>query len=258
MKEPIRRILEVTVTEVRRVLAARLGWEQQLLVDRYGTYRFRAASAVEIFRTLDYGAEPISLAALLFLLRKEDVVWDIGASVGLVTVHAAARTHRVVAVEPDPATFGRMCANVALNGLASKVSPLQLALSDREGTLELATDGLDGMAPVLGSAGLGRHGGRVAVRVETLDRLVEAGESRPTVIKIDVEGAEMQVLKGARGILETAPRPRVLFVELHPQFLPNFGSSSAQVIDFVRGLGYLPVVDSPQHGQSHLVAVAAA
>lgn len=223
-------------------------------VHEFGDHRFHAASGTEIFRTLDYGAEPESLAALLFLLRDQDVVWDIGASVGLMTVHAAARVQHVAAFEPDPRTFDRLKQNVALNGLENRCSFHAVALGETPGTFKLATDGLDGRAPTLAEKGA-EHGHHVDVEVQTIDAVVRGGVKSPSVIKMDIEGAEILAIKGAQGLLTNKVRPRLLFLELHPVFLPRFGSSLNEVIELVRSFGYIQIGSQLRGDQMHLIAL---
>ena len=57
----------------------------------------------------------------------------------------------------------------------------------------------------------------------TVDRLVADDAPLPTVLKIDVEGAELLVLRGATALLASTSSPRLIFLEVHPQFLPSLG-----------------------------------
>ena len=251
-----RTLLRPCANELKRFFASSLNWPQTFVVDRYGEFSFRAANSTEVGRTLDYGLEVSSLAAFLFLIRDEDIVWDIGASIGLFTVHTAARAARVVAFEPDPATFRRLKENVSLTGLQSKVEFLELALGNVPGQMELAPDGLDDLAPALSTGKPGRHKHAVAVRIETIDGLISQGVSPPTVIKMDIEGAELLALRGAVELLRGKLRPRLLFIEVHPQFLPDFDSTAKDVTDLLAGAEYR-ILASPQRGmQYHLIAFA--
>lgn len=76
----------------------------------------------------------------------------------------------------------------------------------------------------------------VTVPVQSLDGLCAELDLRPDLIKIDVEGYELAVLAGAREILGR-DRP-ALFLELHPQWLRELGSSAAEVVRLVEALGY--------------------
>lgn len=250
-----KRLGETLTNEVKRLLVRRCGCPQVVSVGHFGRHSFRIQSGVEAFRTMDYGDEPEALAAFLFLLHKDDVVWDIGASVGLFTVHAAERVRQIVSFEPDPSTLVRLRENVTLNGLDDKVLCHGMALGAEKGTLTLATDGLSGNAPTLSDKGGGGHKNRVEVAVETIDGLIGSGEPVPTVMKIDIEGAEILALRGARNLLNGPCRPRLLFLELHPTFLPHFGSNANEVLTRISNSGYTVVSSQPRHDQQHVIAV---
>lgn len=237
----------------KQQLLYRLKRPQTFEVTLYGQHRFRCSNPIEVTRTVHFGGEPAPLGAFLFLLQDDDVVWDIGASVGLFTVHSAARVRRVVAFEPDPATHRRLVENVQLNGLSDQVETHQLALGDRPGQLTLYTDGLSGMAPSV--ANLGRHQQNVVVPVHTLDDLVAKGLPAPSVIKIDIEGAEMLCLSGASQSLNSPQRPRLIFLEVHPQFLPSFGSTPDQLVELLQKSGYQEVSNQAREDQFHSVWV---
>lgn len=247
------RLTKAANVELRRFIVTRLGREQVIPIDKLGEHRFRCRESMEIGRTVDYGYELSSLAAFVFLLGPDDVVWDVGASVGLFSVHCAAKAREVLAFEPDPPTRKRLEENARLNGLAGKIRVQPYALGESPGELELFSDGLAGSAPVI--ANTGRHKHSVKVPVETVDRLIAQGLPPPTALKVDIEGAEILALRGARGLLHSAQAPRLIFVEIHPQFLPSFGSTPDEVTRLVREAGYLEIAAHDRFDQSHIVAV---
>jgi len=136
------------------------------------------------------------MAFVLHALRVGDHFLDVGANIGSYTVLAAgAAQSRVTAVEPIPQTFAHLQRNIALNGLTERVCAHQAGLSDHAGTLRFAAT-LDTINHVL-VAGENLPGVDVPVRL--LDEVV--GSDVPTMIKIDVEGYELAVLRGARKTL---------------------------------------------------------
>ncbi|NEO13850.1 MULTISPECIES: FkbM family methyltransferase [unclassified Moorena] len=202
------------------------------------TYRrklqFEAFSPVEKYRLANYGGEKFFVEEFTKLIEIDDIVLDIGASVGLMAVHAAifAENGKVFAFEPDPETMERLQNNVELNNL-SNVTFVPWAVSDREGEATLFTDGASGFAPTLKEQ-LNRPGapkGKVTVQTRTLDNEISIGNlPLPTVLKIDIEGAEVLCLHGAESLLNGSlgKKPRLIFLELHPEFLPSFGASAAR------------------------------
>lgn len=214
--------------------------------------KFHARNGIELFRTTQYGGELPALAAFMFLLRPDDVVWDVGASVGLFSVHAAMVARCVVAFEPDPEICARCQQNVTLNAQVGKVYVENVALGEEVGEIKLYTDGLEGMSPSI--MNLSRHSSSTRVPVTTIDEAIKRGMTRPTVVKLDIEGAEAAALRGAPKLLGSRNAPRLLFIEGHPEFLPRFGSSLNELEDLVRGFGYRIEGTETRDEQVHLLA----
>lgn len=128
------------------------------------------------------------------------IVWDVGANVGLYTLAAARRAAAVVAFEPAARNVAALRRHVSLNRLAN-VEIVAAAVSSREGTARL----LAGDSP--SEFRLADDG--EPVPCVTLDGWRLACRAHPpTVIKIDVEGAEVDVLDGAADTIRAA-RPRI-------------------------------------------------
>jgi FkbM family methyltransferase len=135
------------------------------------------------------------MAFLLHLLRADDLMVDVGANVGVYTVLAAgAAKARCISLEPSPETFGQLMRNIRLNGLEGRVEPHQLASGDRDGTVRF-TRGLDAMNRVAGQTDSNVD----EVPVQRLDAIVAA--RAVTALKIDVEGFETNVIRGAASVL---------------------------------------------------------
>jgi FkbM family methyltransferase len=249
----VSRLTAALSNEIRRALCIRGLAESTFSTSQFGRCYFRCGNRVEYHRTIQFGGEPGALAAFLFLLRPDDVVWDVGASVGLFTVHAAREGASVVAFEPDPATVIRLRQNVALNDTASRIQCRHEALSDCAGHGTLRTDGLAGFAPSL--ADLGRHGTVVQTSMTTIDVLVASGLAKPNVLKIDVEGAEVLVLHGGMQLLASEAPPRVIFVEVHPRFLPAFNGRPNDVERILADTGYRIAARRPRDEQVHIIAL---
>jgi len=143
---------------------------------------------------------------LLHLLRPPDLFCDIGANVGSFTILAsAARGARTRAFEPITDTFADLTANIVVNKVEDLVKASRMALGRGPGELRFTTtqDTTNHVA-LAGDAGNAQ-----AVDVDSLDRQL-AGEM-PTMLKVDVEGWEQEVLLGAR---ETLTKPSLLAVIL--------------------------------------------
>lgn len=184
-------------------------WRRQLLrreqvVPFVGATRLRIGPGRSVANAChDCGlSAPIEMAAVLHLLRIDELFVDIGANLGAFTVLAGGVARaRVLAIEPAPETLPWLRDSIALNGLGDRVEVAATALSDSPGEIHM-TAGLGA------SNRVAEHG--VAVPVTTLDALL-AGRA-PTVIKLDVEGHEAPVLRGAGATL-AAPSLLALIVE---------------------------------------------
>jgi len=149
--------------------------------------------------------EVAEMAFVLHLLRPDDHFVDVGANVGSYTILAGGGAKaRVTAVEPIPETFASLRRNVALNALDDRVSCHRLGLSAAPGTLRF-TSGLDTVNHVLSEK---EDEAFLEVPVVRLDDLIEKAEP-PVLIKVDVEGHELAVLRGAS---KTLAHPGLLAV----------------------------------------------
>ena len=140
------------------------------------------------------------------LCPADGVFVDVGAHVGRYSVRMARTVQKVFAVEPNPPSLDGLRENVMLNGLLN-VEVVPYAASDRIGTVDL-----------FDPKGVESSGSSYVVpgemyRTDTLDRLIGRRQPRIDLMKIDVEGHEGAVLRGARGILDTQ-RPH-LYIEMH-------------------------------------------
>jgi FkbM family methyltransferase len=133
------------------------------------------------------------MAFVLHVLRTSDLFVDVGANVGSYTILASAGLGvKTIAFEPIPTTYGHLVDNIDLNGVHDLVTAHNIGVGAERGEL-IFTSSLDTVNHVLGAAESDIASTKIAVN--TLDEML--GESRPTVIKIDVEGFETRVIDGA-------------------------------------------------------------
>lgn len=205
---------------IARVIAQLTAEDLATVETRHGPLRFRqlrsafTASAVERFHT----DEPETLAWIDGFAANE-VFWDIGASIGVYALYAALKPGlEVYAFEPSGFNFGLLVDHIALNGLGDRVHPLCIALGERDGLGEL----------YMAQASPG-HGGNALDRPEnqytsfapvfhqrvlafSVDGLRERyGLAAPTHIKIDVDGIEDDIVRGAT---RTLPAVQSILIEV--------------------------------------------
>ena len=138
------------------------------------------------------------MALVLHTLHPGDVFVDAGANVGSYTILAAGACGAyVTAVEPVPSTFAHLLDNIHLNDVKSLVTALNVGLGAVPGHLHFSQD-LDTVNHVL-SPEESMSAPGISVPVDTMDAVLKG--QGPTIIKIDVEGYETEVLRGARASL---------------------------------------------------------
>jgi FkbM family methyltransferase len=185
-------------------------------------------SAVHAMLYLKREAFVEDAAVLAPYLKPGMTVFDVGANIGYLTYlfcRGVEPGGQVFSFEPDAANFSELAANVKRNGIAF-CSPLQAAVGAKDGVV-CFRPGLNGYIDA-------ESGSLPDCPMISLDSFVEQ-RSIPQVdlVKIDVEGWELDVLQGMRGILGRGHRP-ILYVEVHPQGFLGRGDPE-KVCSFLRG-----------------------
>ncbi len=200
----------------------------------------------ESLRRWQAAGEEWMLEMMHSLLRRGDAVIDIGANFGLHTLFAArlvGDNGRVVAFEPIPQNLRLLRRNLRLNHVENQVTIAPQALSD-SGEAHLEMHFRPGELDQTASLRPGQ-GSNQTIRVSNsrLDEYPFPARFSPRLIKIDVEGAELSVLRGAR---ETLMRFHpLLLLEVHGFALPAFGDSVATLEDFLGETGYQRIASRP-------------
>lgn len=155
--------------------------------------------------------DPDLLRAATRLVQSGDVVWDVGANIGLFSFAAAARaghTGTVLAIEADTWNVGLLRRSGALSGAGAGVQVLPAAVSDTVGissfNIAVRSRSTNHLATVAGSTQTGGVRETQLVPSVTLDYLLGHFPG-PDVLKIDIEGAESLALQGANEVLSLRP-----------------------------------------------------
>jgi FkbM family methyltransferase len=196
--------------------------------------------------------EAASYRAFVDSVKPGAIVYDVGAHIGTYSILALMQsgpTGRVVAYEPCEFTRKYLERHLAWNAGVDRTVIRDVCCGAAPGTAEFffapdEAEGMNGLVPVAGFS-------RMAMRVTTLDAEVEALGLVPDIIKIDVEGAEWDVLRGAEKTLATC-RP-TLFLSVHPDALSRQGLAAADIEAWLKERGYGWTVIARDH-EVHVIA----
>lgn len=179
------------------------------------------------------------MAFVLHALRPDDLFVDVGANVGSYTILAAAAVGaRCLSFEPIAANVRHLEQNLRLNGVEGRVEVRNLCVGERVGRVRF-TSGLDTANHVVVD---GDGEAAIEVEVVALDEVL-AQEARTLVVKIDVEGFELAVIRGARAVL-TRPSTLAVVAEVSAA-CRQYGHTEAMFDSQIRDYGYQPVAYQP-------------
>lgn len=206
--------------------------------------------------------EPEVWRVIMSHIRIRDTVVEVGASIGIYTLALASRVGvdgRVVAFEPDPASATELETNIAVNGWQNRVAVMRAAVGDGCGQVQFAAArGMESHIAIDSDAGSSTQA--ISVPLVTLDSAFP--DTPVNLLKIDVEGFEEPVLRGAQHLLaDPMRRPRAIVVEVHPFAWEAVGTTSDSILESltrnryrVASLAGEPVARISEYG--HIIAIA--
>jgi FkbM family methyltransferase len=187
-------------------------------------------------------------------IRPGSTVFDVGAHIGTYTLIALQRAGpkgRVVAYEPHDHTRAHLAQHLRWNAAENRTTVRTVCCGAVAGIADFycitdRAEGMNGLIPIEGFV-------KRAVTVVPLDQEVKQHGLLPNVIKIDVEGAELDVLKGAEQTLRRSRPP--VFLSLHPSALAKRNESPEMIFVWLKQRGYRYEVISEDH-EIHVIARA--
>ena len=170
------------------------------------------------------------------LLKKGDIVLDIGANVGIFSLLGAqvvGNTGKIFAFEPSQITYNALLENLKLNQV-SNIYPQKLALSNTEGTIHL-NDTEDDSLNFIDTKNINTKG--EIVEMKTLDNWLTINQlAKVDFIKIDIEGAEYLCFQGAEQMFRNTP-PTII-MECNEKWCKRFDYTVFDLLKFLNGFGY--------------------
>lgn len=174
---------------------------------------------------------------LLHFLRPTDLFLDVGANIGAYSILASGEIgSHTIAIEPIPSTFGHLTNNIAVNQIQEKVRAYNIGLSSVKGIVRF-TKAFDAINHVATPEELYT----IDVEVDILDSLMK---DTPSLIKIDVEGFETEVINGATRILND-PKLKAIIIELNGSGI-RYGYDENLIHDKFLKLNFKPYNYNPK------------
>lgn len=189
--------------------------------------------------------EPVHFEWLTKFMSDHSVFFDIGANVGWYSLHLAKHFPKslIVAFEPVPKTFKRLASNITSNALGN-VRAVNIALNEKNE--ELVFYVRPDMTGAASARNITENDKAIEVRCDgrRLDNYWQELGANPDIMKIDVEGGEIFVLRGGEKCLsESKP---IVFCEMLRKWSDKFGYTPNDTIRFMEGLGYMCFESSPE------------
>lgn len=165
------------------------------------------------------------------LIRPGDLVIDCGANIGEVAMICAGHGAEVVAFEPDPVEFEALAANAAATG---RITPHRMASWNETGTLDFYLQNDTGDSSLID---MGACGAPIQVQTRRLDDLADltGGDRRVRLLKLEAEGAEPEILDGARATLD---RVDYVTVDMGPERGLTQANTVPDVVNRLCGWGF--------------------
>lgn len=204
---------------------------------------------------LNDNLESNQINTILNRVGEKDVFYDIGANIGIYSciISQALTEGTVIAFEPHPRNVERLTENIKLNNKEIRV--MEYALSKSSGTAELSLDSDSKYRSGGGKHSLNKENDSETIEVQKRcgnQIIAEKSIPDPTVVKIDVEGAEYDVISGIRNYLES-DECRLIFCEIHNKKINEFGHEAQDVINLLSDLGFNTEKISQRSTQSFII-----
>ena len=191
------------------------------------------------FRTLPEEYEPSAFRVMEKILKPGHLVVDVGANLGLYSLAMARLVYpsgKVFSFEPASESFVALLDHIRCNGLMDMIEPHMCVIGDQPGACIFTQDGVLGTNRIGGSSSQGKNAKAVSRMITTLDQFFARNGLLPDLMKIDVEGYETSVLKGAQQILSKKRCP--ILCELHPGYWKAMNLNVGDFIERTKTLGY--------------------
>jgi len=157
-------------------------------------------------------------------IKESDVVLDVGANLGWMTCLFASKAKKVHAFECNSEVYNQLVCNVHLNNFKDKTSLYEIALSDKKGESEFTRYAHSGHGHLESNVRYNTYKDTVKVKTDTIDNIIS---EKVDFIKVDVEGFEYNVLKGAKNTIS----------KYKPDIFLEYNNNN-KIVEYLKSLGY--------------------
>jgi FkbM family methyltransferase len=177
--------------------------------------------------------EPIITKMIIDSLKEEDVFVDVGAHLGYYTCIAGKICDKVFGFEVDKHAFELLVKNIKYNNL-SNVEMFNYAVTNKNCLVKIPKSSCPNrFISIINDDNPSNY---CSVKAVSLDEFLKKKDIKPSIVKIDVEGAELLVLEGMQSLLKN--ENITLFLEVHGKRLCEFNTNSEEIISFLNNCGY--------------------
>lgn len=184
-----------------------------------------------------------SIKNFMLNFPKTSVFLDVGAQMGLSALPIAAEGYKVLAIEPVSSNLKMLMKNLEISNLKERVILFPYAAHSSEETdIVMFVPSEEDCASLSESAAnrIGKPVHEEKVRTIVLDKAIQTYEKDVHFIKIDVQGAEIDVLRGLKETLKK-PTHRYVYMEWDPKYMEDYGSTPEELHSFMNSVGYMRI-----------------
>lgn len=226
-------------SKTNKTVNVKLTKEDKIRINTYGDIAYTLYSKQPLIWLGD-GFESLTISLIKKYVKKGDIVLDIGANIGMYSIlisRIIGHTGKVYAFEPDPTTAYYLKENLRLNNCLNVVV-LQLALSEENGKIILNKPEGSGDSFNYISKTETENQSNDSIGAIRLDDFLEANKiGRIDFVKMDIEGAELLCMKGAKEIMLAKLKP-VIVTEVFEPWCNRFDYTSFELLSFISRYGY--------------------
>ena len=202
--------------------------------------KFSVPNALNRLRAESFSTKEPETIEWIDQIPNENVLWDIGANVGLYTIYAAKKGIRVFAFEPSVFNLEVLARNIFINGVVSQVTIIPLPLTDQliESSLKMTTTDWGGAMSTF-EKGYGHDGQTIkevfefpTLGISMIDAVERLKIRQPDYIKMDVDGIEHIILAGGLPVLKSV---KSILIEIND----NFDDQAKEAKSILEEAGFL-------------------